>query len=572
MGKSQKIVYGSEIDKSAIKSVVINEGIVSIGDLTFSNCYNLTNIIIPNSVTSIGKDAFFCCENLINIIIPNSVTNIGERAFANCDNLTSVTMPTNLTDISQFLFWNCINLTDITIPNNVTKICKFAFHGCKSLTEITIPDKVEIIDENAFASCVMLKDVNVSKGNKNFQSIDGVLFSKDLTELIFYPFGKKATTYEIPASTTHIKRLSFDDNDTLETIILSEKVTTIEEFSFSYCEGLKKVVIPDTVTTMEGNSIFYDSFNVVMYCKSNSVAHNYAKKHVEYVIDDTAPTINKIEQDGSYISVIAEDNNNGVGIATKAYSLDGINWTGDSKIKVNETKTYTVYVKDYLNNVTTQDINIDVTNTLVGQNIIKIPVRDTTNLAEKTDPIDGENWPESNDFSVDQIGKSTIYVGDDEGRENNDKLEKENMTSAEDDNNNSKKEETSIKADDIKTDETSIKADDIKTDEISTEADDVKIDEISIKTDETSTETDDIKTDETSIEADDVKKDETLTETADIKKDKISIEKADVKKVEDNTQADKILPQTGETFPIVILIVISIVSIVSYIKLKKINY
>jgi len=75
---------------SSITSVVIEDGVTSIGNLAFSACTGLTSVTIPNSVTSIGMMAFFGC-GLTFVTIPNSVTFIGQDVFSGCTKLKSVT-------------------------------------------------------------------------------------------------------------------------------------------------------------------------------------------------------------------------------------------------------------------------------------------------------------------------------------------------------------------------------------------------------------------------------------------------------------------------------------------------
>ena len=72
---------------TSINSVIINNGVTSIGEYSFYECTALTSIIIPNSVTSIGGHAFHGCTNLSNINLPNSVSMVGSFAFRECDNL-----------------------------------------------------------------------------------------------------------------------------------------------------------------------------------------------------------------------------------------------------------------------------------------------------------------------------------------------------------------------------------------------------------------------------------------------------------------------------------------------------
>ncbi len=73
--------------RSNIKKVVIDQGVTSIGDRAFEDCYSLTSVIIPDNVTSIGESAFVYCSGLTRVTIPDSVTSIGESAFEFCEGL-----------------------------------------------------------------------------------------------------------------------------------------------------------------------------------------------------------------------------------------------------------------------------------------------------------------------------------------------------------------------------------------------------------------------------------------------------------------------------------------------------
>ena len=101
--KSYVVAWDS--NRENIKNVIINNGVTSIGNYTFSDCRSLTNITIPNSVTSIGVDAFYYCTSLTNITIPNSVTSIGGKAFVFCRSLTSITISDSVTSIGGGCIW-----------------------------------------------------------------------------------------------------------------------------------------------------------------------------------------------------------------------------------------------------------------------------------------------------------------------------------------------------------------------------------------------------------------------------------------------------------------------------------
>ncbi|MEY8318729.1 leucine-rich repeat domain-containing protein [Oscillospiraceae bacterium 50-58] len=75
-----------------ITSIIIEEGITSVGGCAFYHCEQVTSISIPETVTSIGADAFNYCESLEEITLPSSITSIGLTPFLGCDNLKTVTL------------------------------------------------------------------------------------------------------------------------------------------------------------------------------------------------------------------------------------------------------------------------------------------------------------------------------------------------------------------------------------------------------------------------------------------------------------------------------------------------
>ena len=151
--------------KQSFTSVVIENGVTSIGPSAFEECINLTSVTIPNSVTTIENGAFGNCSSLTSVTIPNSVTTIGGYAFAGCSSLTSVKIPNSVITIGNSAFVNC-SITSVTIPNSVTTIGYDAFRGCSNLISITIPNSVTSIGDDAFKDCNHLTSVKL--GDKVF--------------------------------------------------------------------------------------------------------------------------------------------------------------------------------------------------------------------------------------------------------------------------------------------------------------------------------------------------------------------------------------------------------------------
>ena len=258
--------------RSRVKSVVIADGVTSIGEYAFFYCESLTSVTIPDSVTSIGKYAFFCCTSLTSVTIPDSVTSIGRFAFSNCTSLTSVTIPDSVTSIGEYAFYycksltsmtipdsvtsissstfaSCTSLTSVTIPNSVTSIGEYAFYDCKSLTSVTIPGSVTSIGLYAFASCTSLTGIWVAEGNSHYANdASGVLFNKDKTTLVQCPGAFAA--YTIPDSVTSIGEWAFYWCTSLTSVTIPDSVTSIGDNTFDHCTSLTSVTIPDGVTSI----------------------------------------------------------------------------------------------------------------------------------------------------------------------------------------------------------------------------------------------------------------------------------------------------------------------------------
>ena len=99
--------------RESIKTIIVEDGVTSIGFYAFYYCSSLTNLTIPDSVTSIGDWAFYYCSSLTNLTIPDSVTSIGDAAFYNCISLTNLTIPESVTSIGDFAFYYCDALSDV---------------------------------------------------------------------------------------------------------------------------------------------------------------------------------------------------------------------------------------------------------------------------------------------------------------------------------------------------------------------------------------------------------------------------------------------------------------------------
>jgi len=138
---------------SQITSVVIKEGVTSIGSNAFQNCFSLKTATIAGSVQQIGPYAFDACDFLESITIPSGVTIIEEYTFRGCSSLKKITVPDTIVSIENYAFNLCTSLAEINLPDSLSTIGYGAFIACHALTEIRIPDSVTVIGASVFNTC-----------------------------------------------------------------------------------------------------------------------------------------------------------------------------------------------------------------------------------------------------------------------------------------------------------------------------------------------------------------------------------------------------------------------------------
>lgn len=149
-----------------IQSVVIEDGITSVGDYAFYYCNNLTSITLADSVTSLGEYAFYDCYSLTSVPIPASVISIGESCFSSCDALTEILVDADnpaftaengvLYDKNKTILLNYPRqnpLTEYIIPETVMEIPNETFYSCDNLVHVTLPKTVTSIGWDNFYFC-----------------------------------------------------------------------------------------------------------------------------------------------------------------------------------------------------------------------------------------------------------------------------------------------------------------------------------------------------------------------------------------------------------------------------------
>lgn len=216
---------------------------ITIGETAFGFNSALTEVVFESGskVTEIGNKAFYYCNKLTAFVIPKTVTTIGDSALASCKLLTVVEIEEGGKDVSfgKDVFANCVKLTSFKLPASVIALDTSIFSGCDSMEEI-------IVDAN----------------NPNYCSIDGVLFNKAQTQLLFYP-RVKAGAYTIPNTVTEIGANVFEGNTKLTEITISNAITSIGEEAFKNCTALTTVnILPGDTELVLGASVFEGCYSI----------------------------------------------------------------------------------------------------------------------------------------------------------------------------------------------------------------------------------------------------------------------------------------------------------------------
>lgn len=203
-----------------------------------------------------------------NLTIPASynglpVTTIGSYAFSWCDDVKSVTFPSSIRKIEPDAF-SFSSIEIVTLNEGLEEIGDFAFCGCENIKTMNIPSTVYYIGSSVFAINNLTK-FTVASASRKFSAVDGVLFSKDGTQLISYANGKTNTSYTVPSTVDCIQINAFGGNF-LEEVTVPEGVQVIEDYAFESCEALKELKLPASLVNV-GKYIVadYNSMEVIAF-------------------------------------------------------------------------------------------------------------------------------------------------------------------------------------------------------------------------------------------------------------------------------------------------------------------
>lgn len=142
-------------------------------------------------------------------------------------NKSIVVVPEGVTELAPCLFWDNQVIEEVILPDTLVNISGDTFYNSSNLRKVNIPENVKFMGNNPFAGCANIEVINESP---YFNLVDGILYNRDFTRLIYYPISKKNDRYEI-----------------------KEGCRILGKHSFYLCDNLKKVVIPSSIIKLENN-------------------------------------------------------------------------------------------------------------------------------------------------------------------------------------------------------------------------------------------------------------------------------------------------------------------------------
>ncbi len=280
-----------------IKSVVLPNGIIEIGDAAFRQCSELTTISLPNTLQSIKRYAFDKCIKLKDVILPETLSLLGDSCFANCKNISKIVIPPLIERVGIRAFSRCKSLREIRIQRGVKWIGESAFANCSSLATVYLPKSIQGFEKYAFDECGTSRKVfydGTISDWCNMQSsgaFDGAGGAVDgakefyINETIIKHLRIDTGVKIIPkgafygylglfsvemAGVDVIDDEAFKKCINLEKVKISNGLQRIGGYAFGYSK-IQEIILPSSIQDL-GNGAFIDCHNLEEIIIPNSIA------------------------------------------------------------------------------------------------------------------------------------------------------------------------------------------------------------------------------------------------------------------------------------------------------------
>ena len=278
-----------------IKEIIIPTQVTEINNYAFFGCSALNSLNLPEGIITIGFASFAYCTSLQTLIIPSTVTNIGLAAFYDCTELESVTSNSILPPIFSGEVGENPFVGILTKKCNVPNGSEEAYINSEwsdwfdTFNDIHIDNRPKIlytVVEGGVKPTSTWITTNCSENVFDAETGEGYLVLKEgLSELgtlpgrptknIFNDSGEDANVISviIPKQITRITGFAFSSCITMETIELPTRLSFIDENSFENCQNLLTVISKNIIPPLmsrAGNN--FPASGDTLYVPSESVS------------------------------------------------------------------------------------------------------------------------------------------------------------------------------------------------------------------------------------------------------------------------------------------------------------
>ena len=253
---------GGQVNAAAAPQANNDEFTIDADGVLVAYTGGATDIRIPEGVTEISSNAFTSAQ-LTSVWIPASVRAIDDSAFAG-QPLTQVTFqddeahPSQLETIGERAF-SYTPLESVSLPRSLKTAGLETFSDMAKLRSVHVGPNVQADGLfAAFARTPLLENIEVDAANQNYQSLDGVLYTKDLTHLATYPQAKNSGgSYTVAEETAFIDEGAFASAQ-ITSVTLPSHLRNVGKGAFVGAR-ITSLTLPDAFESMDDTAFWYMS-------------------------------------------------------------------------------------------------------------------------------------------------------------------------------------------------------------------------------------------------------------------------------------------------------------------------
>ena len=174
-----------------------------------------------------------------------------------------------LREIWNYAFKGCSALTTIKLNSSTSLgIRTEAFANCTSLTTLNLTSNVYDFGASAVNGCSNLKTITVSTLNKHLCDVNGIVYSKDKTELVRCPPGHNTTIFNHSSFPSTLKEIGFEAFATCKKIQMVHIPYGVKSIRmcFQECTGLTTLQIPSSATDFGYGTFGFIPNLTYLYC------------------------------------------------------------------------------------------------------------------------------------------------------------------------------------------------------------------------------------------------------------------------------------------------------------------